>query len=89
MAFSIETQFDSLMFQAFSLQAVAYSGLAQNIHGALLQNSSTDAGFDVFAGVALEDDRFDTLQVQQVSEGQSRGAGSDDSDLCAYCGHCG
>ena len=51
----LETQFDSLMFQTFALQAVAYSGLTQNIHGALFQNASTDAGFDIFARVAFED----------------------------------
>src|SRR5580698_11234107 len=87
MAAAGETQLDSVMDEAFSLEAFADTGLGKKINGSLLQHTGADALFTILAGTGLENDRFDSLEMQQVGEHQSGGAGAYDSDLRARKRH--
>src|SRR5208283_121578 len=82
-----KTQFDALMLQAFALHARAYAGFPQHVHGALFEHAGAHAIFNIFARVAFKNHAFDSLQVQQVGEHQTRGPGSNDPYLCSDGGH--
>jgi hypothetical protein len=83
MAAAVESQFDSVMDETFALQAFPDTCFDQHIHRALLEHACPDALFDVFPAASFDNDRFDSLQVEEMRKQQSRGPGSDDSNLCA------
>jgi hypothetical protein len=83
MAAAVKSQLDSVMDEPFALQAIPDACFDQQIHRALLEHARPDALFDVFPGASFDNDGFDPLQVEEVRKQQSRGTGSDDSNLCA------
>jgi hypothetical protein len=64
-----------------------YVAFAQNLHGALFQHAGPHTAFDVLARAAFQDNRLDSLEVQQVRERQARRPSADDSNLGANRGH--
>ena len=70
--------------QPLLVHPLADTGLAQRLGCAVLQDAGPNSVFDVGAVAALEHDRLDALQMQQVREQQARGAGADDSYLRAH-----
>jgi hypothetical protein len=84
MANTAEAQLDAAVHQTFALQPAADAGLSEQIHGPLFENAGPDALLRVFAAAALEDDRVNSLQMEQVRERQSGGTCADDSDLGSH-----
>jgi hypothetical protein len=87
MTLAVEEEFDSVVDKALSLHPLAHAGGQEKIHGALLQNAGPDSLLGIFAALGLDDDRFDTAQMEQVGQQESSRAGSDDADLRTYRVH--
>src|SRR5205809_347092 len=62
---AVEYEVDAMVDQSLALQAVADTGLAEQVDGALLQHAGPNALLDVLAGAALQHDRFDALSGQE------------------------
>lgn len=56
----------------------------EQIHRALFKDSCPDSAFNVGAIVALENNRVDAINVQELPKQQSGRAGSDDRHLCFH-----
>jgi hypothetical protein len=78
---------DAVVEQAFALKPITNAALDKEIDGALFQNSGTYALDHVIPGAVFHNDGVDTRQVQQVSQHQTRGARTYNSDLSTYCFH--
>jgi hypothetical protein len=86
MALPVKAQLDAFVFQTFAFQALAHSGIAQDVNRTLFEYPGPDPCFHIFAGLAFQHDRLDALQMQQVCERQPRRPRSDNPDLCAnFC----
>src|SRR5580693_10681365 len=75
------------MLQSLALHSCAYAGLAQHVDCALLQDTRAHAILDMVASMTLDHHRLNSLQVQQMSQHQTGGTSSYDSDLCANRAH--
>ena len=62
---------------------LADAGLGQQVDRALLQHAGAHAVLDVVAVAALEDDRVDAGEMQQMRQQQARRTGADDAHLCS------
>ena len=71
------------MFEALPLQSITESGLDHEINRVLFEHAGTNGSFYLFAGAAFQDNRIDSLQMQQMREHQPGGTTTDDSDLGA------
>ena len=83
----VEVELEALVRQPFALQSVGQPGLAQQIDGALLEQSCADALLDVFATASLNDDGINTSESQQVSEQKAARSRTDDHHLRAQRAH--
>jgi hypothetical protein len=81
---AIETQLNAAMSPSLALQPLANAGFHHQIDGALLEHTRANPLLDVLLGTRFENDRFDALQMKKMSERESRGACSDDSDLSPH-----
>jgi hypothetical protein len=70
---AVEGEFGAVVDQPFRVQPFADAGLAQQLHGGVLQHAGADAAEHVLAGALLEDDVVDAGLVQQLAEQQPRG----------------
>ena len=84
MALAVEGQLQSVVDQALARQPVADAGLSQDIDRALLQQTCTDAGEQIFGRTPFEHDAVDAGKAQQAREQQSRRSAADNSNLCAH-----
>ena len=84
MAGAGEAELDAVVHQAFALQAVADTGLNEQIDRALLKNAGANALLDVFARVGFENHGIDALQMKKMRERESGGPRSDDSNLGSH-----
>jgi hypothetical protein len=84
MTFSRKTQLDTSMNKAFLPQTITDAGFHQEIHRALFKNTGSDTLLDVIAPVTLEDNRFDSPQMQKVRKHNPSGARSNNSDLRSH-----
>ena len=66
-----EAQLDSMVREAFALQALADAGFDQKIDGALLQHAGAHTVLDVFAVATLDHDRVDAREMQQMRQQQA------------------
>ena len=66
MGAALEREFDALVRQTFAHHARPDTRLVQQIDRAPLEQSGTDARLDIRARLALQYDRFDAAQVQQL-----------------------
>jgi hypothetical protein len=83
-AATIESQFNSVMGKGFALETLPDAGFNQEVYCALFEQASADALFNIFSAARFDNDGFDSLQVQKMSEDQSCGARPDDADLRAH-----
>ena len=81
-----ETQIDSVVHQAFALQAFAHAGFFQQVYRALFENTGAHALLHVLAAAIFENDGFDAVEMQQMREHQACGPGADDANLRAHDG---
>src|SRR5688572_17178383 len=72
------------MEQAFALQALAHAGVDQQLTRPMLDQAGADPALDVVAAAVLQDDRFDTLKVQEMRQHQPGGACTNNSDLRSH-----
>ena len=73
-----ELHLDAMMHEALALQAFASAGLDEEVDDRLLEDAGADACLDVLAAPVFQDHRVDALEVQEVSEGESCWACTDD-----------
>ena len=76
--FTCELQFDAVVHEALAQHALARAGRDEEVDDRLLEDAGADACLDVLAAPILQDHRVDALQVQEVSERESRWACTDD-----------
>ena len=69
------------MHHSFALQTIAEAHFHEHVHGALLQDAGPHRRLDLGPASRLEDDRFDSAQMEEVREQQTRRACPDDADL--------
>ena len=69
---ALEADLEAMMDEALALEAIAGADLGHQVDGALLEHAGADGGLDRLARAALDDDRFDAAQVQQLREQQTR-----------------
>ena len=71
------------MDESLGLHPVADTHFGEQVDGLLLKNSGAHALFYVLAAAGLNYDGFDSVQIQQMGQHQSRGSCSNDPDLRA------
>ena len=81
MSLARELELDAVMDEALAVQPLAGPGGGEEVDDPLLDDSGPDASLDVLATPVLDDDRVDALQMEQMTEREAGGAGSDDPDL--------
>ena len=69
------------MTQAAAVEPGAHAHGAQQVHRTLLEDAGAHAIDHVVARAVFQDDRVDPVEMQQVPEQESGGAGADDSHL--------
>ena len=84
MALALELELDALVDEAFPPKSRADPDRLQEVGRALLEHACADAVLEVLATLALEDDRVDSLQVQELCEHEAGRTGSHDPDLRAF-----
>src|SRR6185503_10591279 len=84
---SIDIDGDSVMEQAFALEAGSDSALDHEIDRALLENAGANPLDDVIPGSIFDNDGVDSRQVQQMAQHQTCRACSNNSHLRAYRFH--
>ena len=70
---AIKAQLNPVVLQPLAIHPRAHAGFAQDFHGSLFQHSGAHTAFNVLARVALQDNRFDPLQLQQMRQRQPAG----------------
>ncbi len=81
---SAEAEPYSFMPQSFPLQARANAGINHQVDRALFQHTGPNAIFDVLAAAALQNNRLDAVQVQQMGKHQAGRSGPDNADLGSH-----
>jgi hypothetical protein len=76
-----EREFDTLVNEAFSLQAIPHARLNHQIDGSLLEDAGAHSRLDVLPGVRLQHNGLDALKVQEVRKKQAGRSGADNSNL--------
>jgi hypothetical protein len=61
---AVEEEFDAVVDQTFPLHSLTHAGSQEKIDGTLLQNTRPDSLLRVFPAPGLDDDRFDTAQME-------------------------
>jgi len=84
MAAAVESQLDAVMGESFAFEALPDARFDEQIDRALFEQACANALFDVFPGARFENHGFNSLQVEQVSEHQSRRTCPDNADLRAH-----
>jgi hypothetical protein len=78
---AIEAEEDAVVDQPLTRQALPDADLAQQLDGALLQDTGAYPLLKVLLAAILQNHRFDSGAMQKLAQDQARGAGSDDPDL--------
>ena len=84
MAVAVELEIDAAVDDAFAIETLRDSRLAEQVRGRLLEHTSADALLAVLAASLLEDDGLDSGDLEQTSERESGWAGTDDADLRSH-----
>ena len=87
MAASLEAEIETLMAQATLQHPVAHTHCDQHIDCALLEDTCPHPVDDVLTAAVLDDHGIDAIEMQQVREQKTGGAGADDSDLRVQARH--
>ena len=83
MAATVEAQLDSMMCETLPLHPSANSHFVEEIDCALLQYASSNAFLNILPTPIFNDQGLNALQMKKLGKYQSRGTGTDDSDLGA------
>jgi len=78
---ALEAERDAAMHEPLTVQPLADSGFAHELHGSLLENTCAHALFDVLAAAQLEDHRVDPRPVEEMREQETRRSRAHDADL--------
>ena len=81
---AVKRDFDAAMQQLLLLHAVCDLRLVEQLYGAALKHAGANAGFAIFAGLVLQYDGLDTVQVQELRQQQPRRTRPDNTDLRAH-----
>ena len=81
---SAEAEPDSIMPQSFALQTLADASFDHQIDRALFQHARPHAIFNVLAAAALQNNRLNARQVQQMGEHQAGRSRPDNTDLGSH-----
>ena len=84
MALAVELELDAVVDDPLPLQAVADTGVDEEVRRALLEHTGADTMLDVVSAAVLEHDGLDAFAVKEVREHQPGGTGADDRDLGAH-----
>src|SRR5262249_16869672 len=79
-----ELQVDPAVHDAFAIEAVCHTGLAQQVDRSLLEHACAHAVLAVLAIARLEHDALDAGDLDQACQRQPGRAGADDPDLCPH-----
>ena len=71
-----ESQVDAVVDEAFAFESFADTRLDHHVHSSLLEDTGADALFDILAAAIFDYDGFNSLEVEQVREDKTRGAGA-------------
>jgi hypothetical protein len=83
-----EREKDAFMAQSNPRQTIAKARLAQQVHRALLQHPGSDTFDDVLLAAILDDEGVDAAEMEEVSEHEPGGAGTNDPHLGPDLTHC-
>ena len=78
---ALKAKIDSKVNEPFALEAFPHSGFGQKVNRSLLKQARAHAFFAILPGARLDDDGFNSLQMQKVRKNQSGGTRADDSNL--------
>ena len=78
-----EGEVDAVVPHPLAREPPADADLAHQVHRSLLEHARAHALDHVLPAAVLEDDGVDALEMQQLPEHQSGGAGADDAHLGA------
>src|SRR5512141_1197664 len=70
---TVDADIDAAVLDALALHALADAKLNQQFAGPVLDQSGTDAVFDIFAAAIFNNDRLDAGEMQQPRQHQARG----------------
>src|SRR5690606_26872073 len=79
-----EPQLDAVVTVSDGARAAELAELVEHLDGALLEDAGADRLLDLLALAAVDHDRVDAGDAEQVREQQPGGAGADDGDAGAY-----
>lgn len=66
MTAAVEPHFDAVMDQSFAPHAFARAGLVEQIHRSLFENARADPRLAMLAGLSLDYDGMNSVQMQEV-----------------------
>ena len=81
---ALEAQFQPVMRQALTVQALGHARLGQGIDAALLEQASADAAFDIGAVARFEHDAIHAPGLQQPGQQQPRRPRANNANLRAH-----
>jgi outer membrane cobalamin receptor len=87
MPLSVEADVQPLVAQALAQEAGTGAHRIQQVDRALLQDAGPDTVDHIVAAAVLDNDGIDAIEMQEMPEHQSCGAGADDAHLRAEKGH--
>src|SRR5258707_7041339 len=85
---AVEAQLDTVVHEALAVQPFAQAGGVEQIHRALLQHASADPFLRVAPALGFDDHAFDTFEMQEVGEQETRGSGAHYPNLSPDCRGC-
>ena len=83
MAHAVDANLHAFVHEPVGMHARADARLVKQIDRDLLDDAGANAAEHVFAGLPFENDIVDAMLVQELTEQESRRAGSDNGDLGA------
>ena len=83
---AVDCDMRAVMGQTFAFEAVGDADLLHQADEPLFENASADAGKDMFARLAFQDDALDPVFVQEEREEEAGRAPADDGDLSSHGG---
>jgi hypothetical protein len=84
MTLAVELELDAVVDDSLPPQALADTGIDEQVGRSLLEHAGADTMLDVVSAAVLQHDRLDAFAVKKVREHQPGGAGADDRHLRAH-----
>jgi hypothetical protein len=84
MPLPIDHDLDAVVHHRFAVEPFAEPGLAQQVHGALLQQPGPHSALDIITRSTLEHDRLNARPGQQMRKHEPRRPRAHNGDLRAH-----